>query len=130
MEHDVLLYEVRSEKIITPDARTEHKIKNLLNLDIPEDSCMMVRCERLTAEEKSIEYDTVGFFYGEFVEKQILGNMPVYNPIPSMKRLMFYKYFKKENGDWVSISPDEYRNRVVRHEKREYEKFWGNIKNE
>lgn len=126
MGHDVLLYEVRTKNVITPDARTEHKIKEFLNLDIPKDSCLMVRCERLTADKKSIEYDTVGYFYGEYVEEKVVGNTVIYNPIKKMMRQTFYKYYKKENGDWVSISPDEYRNRVVRHEKREYEAFWGN----
>ena len=127
MTNQILLDEVRSKSIITPDIRKEAEIKRALNLDIPKNLCLMIRCERLVVDNTTVDYDTVGYFYGEYVEKVIDGNKEKYKPIEGMIKLQFYKYFKKENGEWVSIGPDDYRNRVVRHEKRQYEAFWGNV---
>lgn len=127
MTNQILLDEVRSKSIITPDIREEAEIKKVLNLDIPKDACLMIRCERLVVDNITVGYDTVGYFYGYFVEKVIDGNNETYKFIEGMEKMNFYKYYKKENGEWVSIGPDEYRNRVVRHEKRQYEAFWGNV---
>lgn len=127
MTNQILLDEVRSKSIITPDIREEAEIKRVLNLDIPKDACLMIRCERLVVDNVTVGYDTVGYFYGDFVEKVIDGNNDTYKFIEGMKKMPIYQYYKKENGEWVSIGPDEYRNRVVRHEKRQYEAFWGNI---
>ena len=128
MAKRILLDEVRSKSIITPDIKTESEIVKLLRLMMEEGETLLIRCERLYAEEGSTDYDTVGYFYGDYVEiKRNEVGVDVYNLIPGRARIPIYQYYKMDQGVWVAISPDEYRNRVVRHEKRMYEAFWGNV---
>ncbi len=103
----VILNEVRSKSTIVMTEELADEILELLNIKLDKGDGLIIRCERLKTDltnDPNMEFDTIGYFYAE--HKQ-----------PLNKKVPIYKYFKYDHGTWVQIGPDEYRNRVVRHER-------------